>query len=85
MKVLPMKAVFPRFLAVTATTMVPSTIWATTLSFGLLHRTVVTLRGTGVWVAVVQRWPATATISRSGSLFGLFGIINVCLFDNLSI
>ena len=64
-----MKAVLLGFLVVTAAAaMVIAAIWATTVTFGLLQSTILTVRGAGSWVAVTQESVGTMAIRTTGFL-----------------
>jgi len=63
------------FLVVTATTtMEPSAMWATTVTYGHLQRTVVTAPGTGTCTMVALPCTGTTAVSETGFQF-------VCIRD----
>ncbi len=65
-----MRAVLLAFLVVTAaTTVVLTTVWAATATFGLLRSSIMAVRGTGYWVTITQKSTgSTSAIRDTGSL-----------------
>jgi len=62
------------FRVVTVATMVITTVWVATASSGLLQRAVVSMRGTGYWLTMIQSWTGVATVSKAGSQSVVLGI-----------
>ena len=70
-----MKVVLLDFPLVTATSiMVPTAVWVTTVTFGRLLSTVVTVPGTGTWVTIIQVCTGATTLSNSDCPSAAWGI-----------
>ena len=54
--------------------MVITPIWVASVTFGLLLSTIVTMRGAGICIAVIQKSTGTSAVSNSASLFVVLGI-----------
>ena len=70
-----MRVVLPVFPLVTAATMMVTTaIWVTSVTFGRLLSTIVTLPGTGNCITIIQVCTGTTSISNSALVFVAWGI-----------
>jgi len=59
---------------VTVAAMVVTTVWVTAAASGLLQSTIVTVRGTGYCITIIQTWTGLTTVSKAGSQSVVLGI-----------